>query len=482
MSISQSLSNALSGLSAASRMAEVVSSNLSNALTDGYGRRSLDLSSQSIGGRGAGVRIDGISRFVDRGILADRRLADSGLAGQQALLSSLGRLETTVGAAGDPHGLAARLTGLEQALASAAGDPSSEPRLAGVVSRLNGVTNALQESSDGIRALRQEAENNIGAQVDTLNKSLKQVEILNADITIARNTGGDPSALMDQRQIVIDRISAIVPVRELDRANGSVAVMTVSGQLLVDGPALQFGFVGANYVTPDMTMASGGLQGLTLDGAPIAGAAGAGRLGGGSLGAAFTLRDDTLVGAQAGLDAVARDLIDRFATPIADPTLAVGDAALLTDAGLAFDPLDQVGLAGRISVNATVDPAQGGASWRIRAGVNATTPGVVGDGTQIDRWSDALSGTRSLSSGGIARSASGHAASLVSTIGGQRLGVEEELSFQTARWDTLRQSELANGVDSDHELQMLLRIEQAYAANARVMQTVQSMIQTLMEI
>jgi len=56
------------------------------------------------------------------------------------------------------------------------------------------------------------------------------------------------------------------------------------------------------------------------------------------------------------------------------------------------------------------------------------------------------------------------------------------MSFASARYGVLREAELADGVDSDHEMQMLLRIEQAYAANARVMQTVQSMIQTLMEI
>jgi len=48
MSISNSLSNALSGMTAASRMAEVVSSNLANSLTDGYGRRTLNLSSAVI--------------------------------------------------------------------------------------------------------------------------------------------------------------------------------------------------------------------------------------------------------------------------------------------------------------------------------------------------------------------------------------------------------------------------------------------------
>lgn len=482
MSISHSLSNALTGLTAASRMAEVVSSNLSNALTDGYGRRSVDLSSQSVGGRGAGVRIDGITRHVDRGILGDRRLADAELGGQQTLLNSLSRLETTVGAVGDSTGMVARLANLEQSLSTASADPSSEVRQNNVVNRLADVAAGLRNNAAGIRGLRQEAEDSIKAQITTLNTSLKQVESLNNDIMVARNSGGDATALLDQRQIVIDRIAGIVPVREIDRGNGAVAVMTASGQMLLDGPALQFGFTAANYVTPDMTMASGGLQGITLDGVPIPGPGGFGRLGGGSLGAAFTLRDTTLVNAQSGLDAVARDLVDRFASPTTDPTLAPGDAGLLTDAGAAFDPLDEVGLAGRISVNAAVDPAQGGASWRIRDGVNAAAPGPAGDGTQINRWSDALSAPRSLGPGTTPRSASGHASGLISSIGSQRLGVEEQVSFVTARWDSLHSAELANGVDSDHELQMLMRIEQAYAANAKVMQTVQSMIQTLMEI
>eukprot|EP00581_Thalassiosira_minuscula_P024003 CAMPEP_0184437988 /NCGR_PEP_ID=MMETSP0738-20130409/628709_1 /TAXON_ID=385413 /ORGANISM="Thalassiosira miniscula, Strain CCMP1093" /LENGTH=42 /DNA_ID= /DNA_START= /DNA_END= /DNA_ORIENTATION= len=42
MSISSALSNALTGLTASARRAEVVSSNISNAMTEGYGRRSLN--------------------------------------------------------------------------------------------------------------------------------------------------------------------------------------------------------------------------------------------------------------------------------------------------------------------------------------------------------------------------------------------------------------------------------------------------------
>ncbi|MEL7027010.1 MAG: flagellar basal body protein, partial [Pseudomonadota bacterium] len=50
MSISTSLSSALSGLTATSRAAELVSSNISNALTEGYGRRELATSARITNG------------------------------------------------------------------------------------------------------------------------------------------------------------------------------------------------------------------------------------------------------------------------------------------------------------------------------------------------------------------------------------------------------------------------------------------------
>jgi flagellar hook-associated protein 1 len=44
MSITSALANAVSGLTAASRSAELVSNNVSNAMTEGYGRREIVLS------------------------------------------------------------------------------------------------------------------------------------------------------------------------------------------------------------------------------------------------------------------------------------------------------------------------------------------------------------------------------------------------------------------------------------------------------
>jgi flagellar hook-associated protein 1 FlgK len=482
MSLSQSLNNALSGLTAASRLAEVVSANLANALTEGYGRRQVALSADSAAGRGGGVRVDGLLRQVDRVVLGERRLADAVLARTDLGLSMAKRVESIVGPAAGEDTLAARLNRLESALIGAAGDPSSDTRLGQLLARLTEVARGLNAAAAGVQDLRLSAERRIAADVEVLNTSLARVEALNRDISRSLAAGGDAAALMDERQKVIDRIAGIVPVRELDRPRGAVALVTTGGQMLIDGTARRIGFEARHTITADMTHGNGLLAGLTLDGDPLDPADPVGPLGGGSLGAAFAQRDGALVAAQAGLDALAADLLRRFGAAGVDPTLPPGAAGLFTDAGGPLDPADTIGLAGRIAVNAAVDPGQGGALWRLRDGLGAVAPGPVGAADQIDRWLAALGAAEPLGTGGPVGSAARHAADLMSRLTADRLESETERGFAASRQATLREAELAGGVDSDQELQMLLRIEQAYAANARVMQVLQDMIDRLMEI
>ena len=481
MSISQSLSNAASGLTANARMAEVVSSNLSNALTDGYGRRVLAVSSQQIGGNSAGVKVDGIVRIVDRGIISERRLADAAMGGADRTAATLSRLETAFSPPDDPAGIGGRLVALETALGSAAGDPASDQRLSLVVTRLNDLASGLNQAGRTVQGLRQDADAAIAHDVETLNATLRQVQELNQDITRMGVQGVDPSALMDQRQVAIDKIASIVPLREVQQKDGAVALWTVSGAQLLDGTPARIGFAATPTIVADMTFAGGALQGLTINGQP-AGADGLGRLAGGSLGASMALRDRTLVEAQTALDQVAADLITRFADPAVDPSLAPGTAGLLTDGGGPHDPADIVGLAQRISVTAAVDPARGGALSRLRDGVQATTVGPNGQSAQINRFADALTARQSIDPALTSSSAAGHVARVANLFASARVSGEEAQSFAGARRDMLTASELATGVDSDAELQMLLRIEQAYAANAKVMETIQSLIQRLMEI
>ena len=80
MSIANALNNAISGLTATSRSAEVVSSNLANALTPGYSRREIVLSPRVLAGNGGGVHVDGVSRIISDTVLADYRLSNAAVA------------------------------------------------------------------------------------------------------------------------------------------------------------------------------------------------------------------------------------------------------------------------------------------------------------------------------------------------------------------------------------------------------------------
>jgi len=479
MSISNALGNALSGLSAASRRAELVSSNLANATTEGYARREIELAPQMTGGAGSGVRVLGVRRQVDAGILADRRLSDAATGGLSTASQALSRVERLVGAEGDDNSLSAHVVRLEDALISASTDPASEVRLGAVLDRLTDLTTALHDDTATLQDQRLAADASIKSQVDTLNESLAQVEHLNGDILRARNTGQDTNTLLDQRQLVIDKIAEIVPLREMPRQNDSVSLMTANGEMLIDGKARQFEFSPTHTITAETTLAAGGLSGITVDGVPLA-SDGVGRLDGGTLGAAFELRDQTLPDLQKTLDLVALDIGERLR--VADASLTSGGLGLLSDAGAPLDQAAPAGLAGRLRINPVVDPSSGGALFRFREGVGAAAPGPVGNAAQLIAWSSALGAPRPLTTGETAVSASENAGRFTAKVGTLRVQAEDHLGFASARRTALVEAEYSGRVNTDEELQTLMMIEKAYAANARLIQTVDSMLQRLMEI
>ncbi|GGG78756.1 flagellar hook-associated protein [Salipiger pallidus] len=484
MALSGALSNALSGLTANSRAAALIASNISNATTEGYGQRSLVLGAR--GGSG-GVQVIGVSRNVDQAVLADRRLSDShtGYANDMQAFSS--RVEKLLGASGEPGSLTTHFAAFENALLTAASDPSSMQRLQQVAFKAQDFTDKLNVVSDHIQAERGSADRSIASQVETVNTALGRIRQLNEAIKDSSVRDGDPSSLMDERQKVIDSISGIVPVRTISREFGEVAVHTASGVPLLDSminsePAV-IGFTAANAVTADLTMIGGDLSGLTINGRPI-NSSNEGPLGGGTLGAQLQVRDVAAVDMQAVLDGLARDFLERFAAGGPDSTVGAGDPGLFTDAGSAFATTDEVGLAGRISLNSLVDPSGTGA-WRIRDGLGAASQGAVGDATLMQGYTDALESLVPPSSANLGTSAtsfSEHVSDFVSAVAAARVRADGEQSFSSAQNTALKELELSKGVDTDAELQTLLRIEQQYAANARVMSAVDELMQTLMNI
>jgi len=484
MSLSLSLSNALSGLQASSRAAGLVSGNVANALTDGYGRREIQLSASSLSGVGGGVRVTGVTRVSDQVLLSDRRVAQANMAGDGVLADAFSRIETAIGTPEDARSLGNAVAGLDSALLAATGRPDSEARLAAVLTAAQALATHIGRASATVQQERERADDRIAENVKELNDTLAKVAALNAQILKQVVADRDASPLMDERQQLIDRIAEIVPLRQIDRNTGQIALIATGGAVLLEGgrPAL-FGFSPVGKITPDMTLGSGALSGLTMNGKPVVMATGTGNLDGGTLSAGFRLRDVDAPATQVQLDAVARDLITRFADPAVDPTLASGAPGLFTDGGAAFSAPSETGLAGRLAVNTAADPARGGALWRLRDGLGATTEGPPGETALLTALRGQLTKQIDPASGGFepgARSFSGLVSDVLSRVSSARTGAEADQSFAAARYDSLRSDELAEGVDTDEQLQSLLLIEKAYGANAKVIQTVDSMIKLLL--
>ncbi|MDB5660729.1 MAG: flgK [Cypionkella sp.] len=485
MSITSGLSSALSGLNAAARAAEIVSSNIANAMTDGYGRRELQVSARTVGGSGQGVSVIGVTRRSDPVLLGDRRLAQAGSGARDVTAAFLKRVETTLGTVDSATSLGSRISDFDTALIEASSRPESEARLSQVLGSAKALAAHLAAAGNDVQQARASADDQIETQVAQVNTALARIADLNGLIRATSGSGRDNSALIDQRQQAIDSIAKIIPLREVPRDKGEIALFTTGGAVVLDGLPARLGFTPVGVVVAAMTQGSGALSGLTLNGKAISTAAEDGPISGGTLAAQFAIRDDLAPQAQGKLDAVARDLVERFAASGLDGTRAAGAAGLFTDAGAAFDVANETGLAQRLTVNAAVDAAQGGAVWRLRDGLGATAPGSAGNAQLLKDLQTALSAPRTPASGGFmtgARSFSTLAADVVSGAATARVMAENEASFSSARLETLQTMELEHGVDTDEELQSLLVIEQAYAANAKVISTIGEMMQKLLEM
>lgn len=485
MSLTGSLSNALSGLSASSRAAEIVSSNVANATTEGYATRALSVSSASLGGNGAGVRVDGAVRLVDEMLIADRRAADAEVAQDSFVANYYATMEVAIGLPGEAGSIDSALVNFEGALVDAASRPEEKARLDAVVTAAVSLTETLNSVSDAVQLERQDADREILRQVEKLNTTLSNLEDLNQEISKQLSAGRDALGLMDERQALIDQVSSIVPVTVLDRDNGQVAIISSGGAVLLDGKAAQFEFSATNTITPDMTVQSGALSQVTLNGTPIDLSRETNMLQGGSLDALFAIRDEFAVETQTSIDALAAELVSRFEDASVDPSLSAGDAGLFTDAGLPYDSSSELGLAQRISVNTSVDPSQGGESWRIRDGLGAIVEGNSGQSQQLLSYLDVLSESRAPASSsltGSERSLFSVASSVLSEVGVAKQQAEDQLTTSSTKWEALRIAELENGVDTDAEMQKLLLIEQAYAANAKVIEAIEEMLDTLTRI
>lgn len=475
MSLGLANASALGGLRMTALGTRLVAENLANSDVEGYGVRRLVPTNLLVNGQDRPVQ-----RAVNPVLLEATRSADAARVHAETRLTGTAELERALGLPGEAGSLNSRVTAFAASLRQAVSMPDSEAALQSVAQDAAQLATMFNSAERSIQSLRQTADGAAAKDVDRLNGALDRVVSLNREIQRQSLLGGTIHGLMDERQRVTSDIARIIPVTEIPRDDGRVMLLAANGQVLADLTRAEFGFTPGNGIAAEDTLANGRLSPITLEGRALS--ADSAILASGKLGANLAMRDEIAPDAQNRLDALAHDLLDRFSGPTGDASLGPGVLGLFTLDGASTLPAATTGLAGRMQLSTQISPQTGEGLWRLRSGLAASAPGPTLDPANLANMQTALEAATSLRSGAPARAYDEHVATQVSALATNRLSDEGSLAYATAEHAALQEDLAAQGVDTDRQMQDLLRLERAYAANARVLSTLDRMMRDLLEI
>ena len=454
------LNTALSGLMAQRRAMEVAAQNIANQNTEGYTRQRTEMA--SVGGNtvpaihstwqgaGAGVTVTGQTRIRDA-FLEGRSHVEGGrhaeLEGADAVLASI---EQAFGEPGTT-GLQTQLAKMWSAFGQVEDNPDSLAVRATLIQQANGVTDVFHDMDRALTSASDAYSQKIDVLAAEVNSTSAGVAEFNGAIKSATMAGLPANELMDKRDVLVSKLATLVGATAQPVANGVVNVSfgTPPAVSLVTGSTAES--VG---VTRD---AGNVITGLNVN-----------------LGANVNLTGGT-----------ARGLIDGVRTG------GVIDSYRTQLDGLAnqlANEVNAVHTAGYTIVNPPAAGADlfGSSNGFITAAsliVNITDPkGIaassINDGTGPNYDGANAGKLQAVGLGPLSPDATYR--QLVGGLGVSAQSSSRSLDVQTSTLALINASrEAQSGVSTDEEMTQLLSYQRAYEAAARVMTTVDSALDTL---
>jgi flagellar hook-associated protein 1 FlgK len=344
----------MAGLRANQASMSLVSSNVANAETPGYVRKSTDQVTTNTGSIGSGVNVNGVNRELDQYIQAQLRTETSGASYATLRSSFLKQLQGLYGNPGSTGTLENAFNGLTSAVQALGTSPDSQSARIGVVNAAQALAGQLNSMSQGIQALRSAAETGINDSVNTANNLMKQIAVINNHLQSnplgGTSTDSSTAALLDQRDQYITQLSQLMDIRVTTNGANQVTVSTGSGVQLVGNEAATLSFNAQGTVTPNTTWNSNTAQ-SALGSIKVSYSNGGSidltnTIESGKMAAYVGLRDTTLVQAQNQLDQFAGSI----SSALSDKTIAGTAVTSVPQAG--FD-LDTTGMKSGNVINLT---------------------------------------------------------------------------------------------------------------------------------
>jgi len=230
-----------SGAIAARIALDVTAQNITNASTDGYIRRSVQLAEASAsGGYGrvgdvslSGVRLDKVVRNADMFRQSEVRRTGADAARAEAEVTGLQNIEDSL----EQSGVYNAVVAFEGSLQQLASDPIDTSLRASVVETARTMTRTMNIAAQSLdqagQGLQFEATDGVN-QVNTLAAELARV---NLRLARAADASSDQTTLLDQRDSLLEKLSQYTDVTTTISADDTVTVKVggPSGETLVAG-------------------------------------------------------------------------------------------------------------------------------------------------------------------------------------------------------------------------------------------------------
>jgi flagellar hook-associated protein 1 FlgK len=234
------LNVASTALSAQQKALDITANNIANVNTEGYSRQRLNMVQNEPvryegGALSTGVRANRtIQRIYDKFLAAQIAGAASQQGRWDAQLETLEKAELMFDDASG-YGLNGAMTEFWNSWQDVANNPSGYTERATLLANTENLTMVFNKLSRDLSQVQGESDLSIKGAVDSINGLTSEIASLNLKIAeVEAGNEHSANAFRDQRDLKLNALSSLVDVNSFEDADGYLTIITANGHTLVD--------------------------------------------------------------------------------------------------------------------------------------------------------------------------------------------------------------------------------------------------------
>lgn len=234
MTLTGTLSNALSGLNVAQSSINSLAHNIVNANTEGFVRKSVSQSSVILQDRGAGVQIGLPERVADEFLIEEARRQAS-ITGQSVALNKYHSLtQDILGNPSSNFDVGSLVGTLAASLEALSAEHETTALAHSALTSAAELASSINQLRDHVQRLRSEADDEIELVAKAITFDVEAIDKLNNEIARVQNSGDVNPELFDKRDLLVKQLSEKIEIETYSQGDGIIAIYTARGEALLD--------------------------------------------------------------------------------------------------------------------------------------------------------------------------------------------------------------------------------------------------------